>query len=56
MPKGWIFEQLSKDLTQGYIGQYAKVHKTVTYNVFVNQNQTSKRKFGFLKEWWSCNR
>jgi DUF1680 family protein len=53
MPKGWIFEQLSKDLTQGYIGQYDKVHKTVTHNVFVNQNQTSKRKFGFHKEWWS---
>lgn len=53
MPKGWIHEQLSRDLTQGYAGSYNQVHPTVTKNVFVEQNRISKRRLGLRKEWWS---
>ncbi len=52
-PEGWIKEQLSKDLTDGYIGHYDDVHHTVNYNVFFNQNRISKRKYSLRKEWWS---
>lgn len=52
-PEGWIKEQLHRDLTDGYIGQYDQVHKTVTHNVFIEQNRKSKRKLGLRKEWWS---
>lgn len=52
-PKGWILEQLNRDLTQGFVGSYNEVHPTVTKNVFVNQNKISKRRIGLRKEWWS---
>ena len=52
-PKGWIKEQLHRDLIHGYIGQYDKVHPTVTHNVFINQVRLSKRRFSLRKEWWS---
>lgn len=52
-PGGWIRQQLHRDLTQGYIGQYDEVHHTVTHDVFLNQNRLSKRKFTLRKEWWS---
>jgi DUF1680 family protein len=53
IPKGWIKEQLNRDLTQGYVGRYNQVHSTVSKNVFVNQNLISKRRIGLRKEWWS---
>ena len=52
-PKGWIKEQLRRDLTQGYIGHYDKVHPTVTHDVFIKHNRISKRRFSLRKEWWS---
>ena len=52
-PQAWIKEQLHRDLTEGYIGQYDQVHRTVTFNVFIEQNRLSKRKLGLRKEWWS---
>jgi len=52
-PGGWVQEQLSRDLIQGYAGSYDKIHPTVTHDVFVNQNRISKRKLGLRKEWWS---
>ncbi len=52
-PKAWIKEQLHRDLTHGYIGQYDKVHPTVTHNVFIKHDNISKRRFNFRKEWWS---
>lgn len=52
-PKGWIFKQLNRDLTQGYVGRYDEVHASVNKNVFVNQNRISKRRLGLRKEWWS---
>lgn len=52
-PKGWISQQLSDDLTGGYIGVYNQVNPTVTYNVFTKQNRLSKRRFSLRKEWWS---
>ncbi len=52
-PEGWIKHQLSKDLTEGYIGHYDDVHHTVNYDVFFNQNRISKRKYSLRKEWWS---
>src|SRR6056297_1086801 len=52
-PKGWIEEQLSRDLKKGYIGVYDVVHPTVTHDVFINQNRLSKRRLGLRKEWWS---
>ena len=52
-PEGWIKEQMHRDLTQGYIGHYDKVHPTVTHNVFINQERISKRRFSLRKEWWS---
>lgn len=52
-PHGWIEEQIERDLADGYIGVFDKVHPTVTHNVFVNQNRQSKRRIGLRKEWWS---
>ncbi len=52
-PKGWIKEQLSRDLTDGYIGQFDKVHPTVTHNLFVKQNRLSEKQYKIVKEWWS---
>jgi DUF1680 family protein len=52
-PKGWIKGQMHRDLIHGYIGQYDKVHPTVTHNVFINQDSSSKRRFSLRKEWWS---
>jgi len=52
-PKGWIEEQLNRDLKQGYIGVYDVVHPTVTHDVFINQDRRSKRRIGLRKEWWS---
>ncbi len=52
-PKGWIKEQMHRDLIHGYIGHYDKVHPSVTHNVFINQDRLSKRKFSMRKEWWS---
>jgi hypothetical protein len=52
-PNGWIRKQLKEDLEKGYIGQFDRVHPTVTNDVFVNQNRLSKRKLGLRKEWWS---
>jgi len=52
-PRGWIHEQLYRDLTEGYAGIYDQIHPTVTKNVFVNQSLISKRRFGLRKEWWS---
>jgi len=52
-PKGWILAQMKRDLNEGYIGVFDKVHPTVTHNLFVNPNRLSKRKFSFRKEWWS---
>src|SRR6056297_4161525 len=52
-PTGWINKQLKRDLNDGYIGHYDDVNKTVTHDVFFNQNRISKRKFSLRKEWWS---
>jgi len=52
-PKGWIREQLHRDLTDGYIGQFDQVHHTVTHNLFVKQNRRSEKQFKIVKEWWS---
>ena len=52
-PKGWIKEQMRRDLTQGYIGRYEKVNPTVTQNLFINQDRLSKSRFSLRKEWWS---
>lgn len=52
-PKGWIQEQLKRDLDQGYIGKYDEVHPTVTHDVFLNQDRKSRRRIGLRKEWWS---
>src|SRR6056297_2073160 len=52
-PKGWIKEQLHRDLTEGYIGQFDKVHPTVTHNLFVKQNRRIEKQFKIVKEWWS---
>lgn len=52
-PKGWIKEQLHRDLTEGYIGQFDKVHPTVTHNLFVKQNRRSEKQYKIVKEWWS---
>ncbi len=52
-PKGWIKEQLHRDLTEGYIGRFDEVHKTVTHNVFVKQNRRSTKQYRIIKEWWS---
>jgi len=52
-PKGWIKEQLHRDLTEGYIGQFDKVHPRVTHNLFVKQNRRSEKQFKIVKEWWS---
>ncbi len=52
-PKGWIKEQLHRDLTEGYIGQFDKVHHTVTHNLFVKQNRRSEKQYKIVKEWWS---
>jgi uncharacterized protein len=53
VPKGWIKEQLERDLTEGFIGHYDKVNKTVAHNLFVEQNRLSKIHYFFRKEWWS---
>ena len=52
-PQGWINNQLKKDLTEGYIGVFDNVHKSVTHNVFIKQNRKSNKRFKFRKEWWS---
>lgn len=52
-PRGWIEEQLRRDLEQGYIGVYDVVHPTVTHDVFINQDRRSRRRIGLRKEWWS---
>ena len=53
MPEGWIKKQLERDLTEGYVGHFDRVHPTVTHDVFVKQNNLSKGRFAFRKEWWS---
>ncbi len=53
MPNGWIREQLLRDLTDGYIGQFDKVHPTVRHNVFVHQDRRSNKRYRLRKEWWS---
>ncbi len=53
MPEGWIKKQMERDLTEGYVGHFHRVHPTVTHDVFVNQDRLSKRRFSFEKEWWS---
>ncbi|HSH51300.1 MAG TPA: beta-L-arabinofuranosidase domain-containing protein [Bacteroidales bacterium] len=52
-PRGWIREQLHRDLTEGYIGSFDKVHPTVTHNLFVKQNRQSEKQYKIVKEWWS---
>ena len=52
-PEGWIKEQLKRDLTEGYIGVFNKVHPTVNNDVFLHQDRLSKRKYSLRKEWWS---
>jgi DUF1680 family protein len=52
-PKGWIKEQLKRDLQEGYIGRYDEINSTVTHDVFIHQNRKSRRRFGLRKEWWS---
>jgi len=52
-PRGWIREQLHRDLTQGYIGSFDQVHPTVTHNLFVKQNRRSEKQHKIVKEWWS---
>ncbi len=52
-PTGWIKSQLHRDLTQGYIGHFDKVHHTVTHDVFINQNRRSNKRYSIIKEWWS---
>lgn len=52
-PRGWIREQLHRDLTEGYIGSFDKVHPTVTHNLFVKQNRRSEKQYKIVKEWWS---
>lgn len=52
-PKGWITNQMERDLDSGLTGHFDKFGKTVTYDLFVNQNRTSEEKYGGLKCWWS---
>lgn len=52
-PQGWIREQLHRDLTEGYIGSFDKVHPTVSHNLFVKQNRRSEKQYKIVKEWWS---
>jgi DUF1680 family protein len=52
-PRGWIREQLHRDLTEGYIGSFDQVHPTVTHNLFVKQNRRSEKQYKIVKEWWS---
>ena len=52
-PKGWIREQLHRDLTQGFVGSYDKINNTVARNVFVKQNRRSRKQYRIMKEWWS---
>ncbi len=52
-PKGWIKEQLYRDLTEGYTGHFDDIHHTVTHNLFVKQNRRSERQFKIVKPWWS---
>ncbi len=53
MPEGWIRKQMERDLTEGYVGHFDRVHPTVSQEVFVKQDRLSKRRFSFAKEWWS---
>jgi len=53
MPEGWIKRQMERDLTEGYVGHFHKVHPTVSHDVFLKQDRLSKRRFSFEKEWWS---
>ncbi|HDS08429.1 MAG TPA: hypothetical protein ENO05_12475 [Bacteroides sp.] len=53
IPEGWIKKQMEKDLTEGYVGHFHRIHPTVTHDVFVKQDRLSKRRFSFEKEWWS---
>jgi len=53
IPEGWIKKQMEKDLTEGYVGHFHRIHLTVTHDVFVKQDRLSKRRFSFEKEWWS---
>lgn len=52
-PTGWLKTQLERDLTEGYIGHFDKVHHTVTHDVFIKQNRRSNKRFSIVKEWWS---
>jgi len=52
-PRGWIREQLHRDLTEGYIGSFDKVHPPVSHNLFVKQNRRSEKQYKIVKEWWS---
>ena len=53
IPEGWIREQLKRDLKEGFVGHFDQVHPTVTHNVFIKQDRSSKRKFSLRKEWWA---
>ncbi|MBD8491340.1 glycoside hydrolase family 127 protein [Echinicola sp. CAU 1574] len=52
-PKGWIYNQISRDLDVGITGNFDKIGKTVNYELFVNSNRESDKKYDGLKCWWS---
>lgn len=52
-PKGWIYNQLTRDLDVGITGNFDKIGKTVNYELFVNSNRESSKKYDGLKCWWS---
>lgn len=53
MPKGWMKEQIHRDLAEGYFPKYDQVNHTVTHELFVNQNRVSSEKYHDLRCWWS---
>lgn len=52
-PHGWLCNQLSNDLTEGYTGHFDRISNSVNHDVFINQNRRSRKTFSFRKEWWN---
>ena len=52
-PKGWIANQMERDLDSGITGHFDEFGKTVTHNLFVNSDRISGKRYDGLKCWWS---
>jgi len=52
-PRGWIKEQMKRDLTEGYLGHFDKINSTVDRNLFVKQERKSQKRYNWLRSWWS---